>query len=74
MREPMNKHYSRWAKSEISMGPFGRVMTSLSLLIPFFFFFYAGALGFVGMAMWVFIVMPVILRSIWKKVPVLDDD
>ena len=73
MREPMNVHSSRWIKSETTMGPFGRVTTSLLLLVPLWLFLYAGVMGFVGMAMWVFIVMPAALRSIWRRAPVVDE-
>ena len=68
----MNVHYSRWVKSETTMGPFGRVTTSLLMLVPLWLFLHAGVMGFVGMAMWIFIVMPAALRSIWKRVRVLE--
>ena len=73
MRDPVVAHYSRWAKSEITMGPFGRVATSLLMLVPLWFFFSSGLLGFVGMVMWIFVVMPVALRSIWKRARVIDE-
>ena len=74
MRPPLDVRYSRWAKSETTMGPFGRVATSLALLVPLLLFFYAGIMGLVGAAMWVFIVMPAALRSIWKRARVIEDD
>ena len=74
MRPPLKVRYSRWAKTETTMGPFGRVATSIALLLPLLLFFYAGAMGVVGVAMWLFIVMPAALRSIWKKTVVVDDD
>lgn len=73
-RPPPPSQWSRWKASATTFGPIGRVVASLSLLIPFYFFFTAGVLGFVGMAMWLFIVMPAALRSIWKKTRVLPPD
>jgi hypothetical protein len=66
-RPPPRTQWSRWRAGAMTFGPVGRVVASLALLIPFYFFFYAGVLGIVGMAMWIFIVMPAALRSIWKR-------
>ena len=73
MAKPGHVRYSRWANSETTMGPFGRVATSIALLLPFWLFFQAGVMGIVGLALWVVVVMPMALRSIWKRVPVIED-
>lgn len=71
--KPLNARYSRWAKSETTFGPFGRIVASLSLLIPLAFFVNSGMFGVVGIIMWIFVVMPMALRSIWKRGLVVED-
>ena len=73
-RPPLHPEWSRWQKSSTTFGPFGRIVASLGLLIPLFFFFYAGVIGFVGVVMWVGIVMPMALRSIWARGRVVRDE
>ena len=65
--------FSRWQKSSSTFGPLGRIVATLLLLIPIYFFFHAGVIGIVGLAMWLFVVMPMALRSIWQRVPVRPD-
>jgi hypothetical protein len=75
-RAPPSAGWSRWKAGETTFGPLGRIVASLALLIPFYFFFNAGILGIVGVAMWLFIVMPMALRSIWKRTRIIppEDD
>lgn len=64
---PLPSRYSRWTKSDISFGPWGRLLLSVLLLIPV-------ALGlmfsFVLAALWLFVVYPVAMSSVWKKIPI----
>ncbi|MGH2808089.1 MAG: hypothetical protein ACRDKT_12540 [Actinomycetota bacterium] len=73
-RRPPPATWSRWKASATAFGPVGRVLASLALLLPFYFFFTAGVLGLVGMAMWLFVVMPMALRSIWKRTRIVPPD
>ena len=66
--------FSRWQKSASTFGPLGRIVATLLLLIPVYFFFHAGVIGIVGLAMWLFVVMPMALRSIWQRVPVRSEE
>jgi hypothetical protein len=66
--------WSRWRSSATTFGPFGRIAASLALLLPFYFFFQAGVIGFVGLVMWVFMVMPIALRSIWKRARIVPPE
>lgn len=73
-RPPLHPEWSRWKKSSTTFGPFGRIVASLALLLPLYFFFFAGVIGFVGLVMWVGIVMPMALRSIWARGRVVRDE
>ena len=73
-RAPPSYGWSRWKGGETTFGPVGRVIASLALLIPLYLFFHSGVLGFVGIAMWLFIVMPMALRSIWKRTRIIPPD
>ena len=63
--------HSRWAKSHTSFGPTGRVVATVLLLLPLvvFAFTLASGVGIVGAGIWLFVVMPLGLRDIWKKAP-----
>lgn len=68
---------SRWARSEVTFGPVGRIVTTLLLLVPLWWFFsYAGIFGIVGVVIWLTKVLPWGLRDIWRpvKVPANDAD
>lgn len=60
--------YSRWRKSEISFGPIGRILLTVLVIA------IGVALAFnytpVPAVIWMFLAVPVLLRQIWKKVPV----
>jgi hypothetical protein len=60
--------YSRWAGTEVSFGPVGRILATI-LVIGI-----GVLLGFnyspVPAVIWLFLGAPVLLRSIWKRVPV----
>jgi hypothetical protein len=73
-RPPPPAEWSRWRSSSTTFGPFGRIVASLALLLPFYFFFNAGVIGLVGLVMWIFIVMPMALRSIWKRTRITPPD
>ena len=67
---PIPSGYTRWAKSDVSFGPFGRLLLTLFLcVLPvlwfLYFFFPIGIIWLVGFC-------PVVLSSIWKKVPIRD--
>ena len=68
---------SRWAGSEITFGPVGRIVMSLLMLVPAWWFLnYAGIFGVVGIVIWLVKVLPWALRDIWRpvKVPATDSD
>jgi len=64
----MPTEWSRWAKSETSFGPAGRIACTLLLVVvPVFL-----GMGYspIFAWIWIFAVMPPLLASIWKRVPV----
>lgn len=67
--------YSRRIKSDTSFGLTGRiVLTILLVVLPILVFLTMsmGPFGIVGFAMWVFVVGPLFLRSIWKKTRIIE--
>ena len=67
----MPTEWSRWAKSQTTFGPFGRVMCTLFLVvIPVWL-----GMGYSPIFSWIWViaVMPPLLASIWKRVPVRRD-
>ena len=63
---------SRWAKSDTTFGPVGRLVATLALLIPFTFLVVAGVLTFDpfvlgGAGIWA-VLMVVGLRQTWAVV------
>ena len=64
---PIPNGYSRWARSEVSFGPWGRILwTTVLCVLPVLWFSYA---FFPIAIIWMVGLCPVVLRSIWKKVP-----
>ena len=69
--EPQPKP-SRWAKSETTFGPVGRIVCTFALLLPFSFLVAAGLLTFDpfvlgGAGIW-FVLMVMGLRQTWQLV------
>ena len=63
---------SRWAKSDTTFGPVGRVVASIGLLIPFLFLVAAGVFTFDpfvlgGAGLWA-VLMVMGLRQVWQLV------
>jgi hypothetical protein len=63
---------SRFAKSDTTFGPFGRVVATIAMIVPLLFFIATGILTFdpfvlVGAAIWCGL-MWVGLRQIWQPV------
>jgi hypothetical protein len=61
--------YSRWTKSDNTFGPTGRVIATLLLLapLPLVGMAIATGIGIIGAGIYIFVVMPLALRDIWKK-------
>ncbi len=67
--------YSRWHKGDTSFGPVGRIVATVVLVVlptVFFLIIPIGPFGLVGAALWIFVISPMLLRSIWKKTRVVD--
>lgn len=63
---------SRWAKSDTTFGPVGRVVSSIGLLVPFVFLVAAGVFTFDpfvlgGAGVWA-VLMVMGLRQVWQLV------
>lgn len=60
---------SRWVSSAVTFGPVGRIVVSLLMLVPLWWFIaYAGVFGIVGVPIWLTKVLPWALRDIWRPV------
>lgn len=66
---PLPSGYSRWVKSDVSFGPVGRTVLTILLLIPALWGLMYSP---VAAALWLFVVYPVAMRSVWKKIPLRD--
>ncbi len=64
--KPLARKRSRWAGSEVTFGPVGRMVASVLVLVPLCFFIFAGSL--IGIAAYGVVVVPWALRDIWRKV------
>ncbi len=63
---------SRWAKSDTTFGPVGRVVSTFALIVPFLFLAVAGIFTFDpfvlgGAGIWAFLMM-MGLRQVWQAV------
>jgi hypothetical protein len=61
---------TRWRKTGTTFGPFGRILATVALVVPFGVFVALGILtgGFTiaGAVIWGFVIMPWGLRDTWK--------
>jgi hypothetical protein len=61
---------TRWRKTPTTFGPLGRVLFTLALVLPVplvvFWAVISGGFGAAGAVIWIFIIMPMGLRDIWK--------
>lgn len=68
---PVPRRFSRTAKSDISFGFWGRLaLTVVLCVLPVLYF---GLYFFPTAIIWLFIVCPVLVPAIWKKVPLRDE-
>jgi hypothetical protein len=63
---------SRWAKSDVTFGPVGRIVTTLVLVLPFLFFVAAGLftmdpIVLAGAAIWAALMITG-MRHVWQPV------
>ena len=63
---PRPSGYSRWVKSDISFGPLGRIALTILLFLPVL---WGLMFSLVSAALWLFVVYPLALRSVWKRIP-----
>jgi hypothetical protein len=60
---------SRWSKSDLTFGPVGRVVATVLLLVPLWWFLNgAGIFGLVGVVTYGLFLVPWALRDIWRPV------
>lgn len=62
---PAHPSSSRWKSGPTTFGPLGRIVATLMLLVPVWFF-WANPVGWICLAIWLIFVMPLALRDIWK--------
>lgn len=59
--------YSRWARTDVSFGPVGRIVATVLLAIAPLVFFLLTVAPFA--VVWLIAVWPILLPAIWKKTP-----
>ena len=63
----MTRVYSRWAASPTSFGPLGRVVLTLLLVLVQMWLVQTNLIGAVVFGL---LGVPLVLRDVWKRVPV----
>ena len=63
----MEQVYSRWAGGPMSFGPVGRVVVTLLVLLFELWLLKFNPLGAILVGL---VVVPLVLRDVWKRVPV----
>lgn len=60
---------SRWAKSQVTFGPAGRLVATAATFLPILWFlYYAGPFGVMSAAIWMVCAVPWALHDIWQAV------
>ena len=62
------QRYSRWAPSEVTFGPVGRVVATVLLFIPVWFGIFYNVFFLVAAAIWAIGIMPLAYRDVWRRV------
>jgi hypothetical protein len=65
--------YSRWRAGPTTHGPVGRIIWTAALLIPYWIF-WDNPFGWIFLAMWTGLVLPVSLRDLWSRTPLVLPD
>jgi hypothetical protein len=65
--------YSRWRAGPTTHGPVGRISWTAALLIPYWIF-WDNPFGWIFLAMWTGLVLPVALRDLWSRTPLVLPD
>jgi hypothetical protein len=60
---------SRWARSEVTFGPIGRIVCTALLIAPILFALFYSVFFLIAAVIWLF-VLPVALRDVWRAVKV----
>ena len=58
---------SRWRSSQITFGPLGRIVMTLLLFVPAWWFWETSTFSWPALLIWVFVAMPWGLRTVWAK-------
>lgn len=64
---PDPRQYSRTKAGVTSFGLFGRIVITLLALLMLGFFALNLPFGALGMGLWVFVVLPMLMRDVWKR-------
>jgi hypothetical protein len=66
--KPVAAPVSRWAKSDVTFGPVGRVVCTLLVVAVGGWFLTVSIFGLIGAALWWLVVTPWALRDLWRPV------
>ncbi len=68
------QRYSRWAGSEVTFGPVGRVVVTIVLFVPVWFGIFYSVFFLVAAAIWLIGVVPLAYRDVWRRVRLAPTD
>jgi membrane protein required for beta-lactamase induction len=63
---PNAAHRSRWRGSAVTFGPFGRIVATVALVAPLWWWWETGLFGWPGLMIWAVVFMPWGRRDVWS--------
>ena len=64
---PVAARHSRWRGGPTTFGPVGRLVMTLLMLVPLWFFWATQGFAWPGLVIWGVFVLPWGLRDIWRR-------
>jgi len=70
---PETRVYSRWRGSQVTFGPVGRLVMTVLMLVPMWWFSQAVVGAWPGLVIWGVFILPWGLRDIWRRTRIHAD-
>ncbi|HEX4655318.1 MAG TPA: hypothetical protein VH274_06220 [Mycobacteriales bacterium] len=64
---PVSYQHSRWRSSVTSFGPIGRIVMTVLMFVPMWFFWETQGFAWPGLVIWGVFILPWALRDIWRR-------
>jgi hypothetical protein len=70
---PVTYRRTRWRSTVTTFGPVGRVLMTLLMFVPMWFFWETAGFAWPGLFIWGLFILPWGLRDIWRRARVRAD-